>query len=175
MLLASGANFGFRRTVPHMLGISIGFSIMVLLVGLGLMGVFEAFPVAYSVLKIVSIAYLVYLAWKIANSAPPDSSDENTGVPFTFIQAALFQWVNPKAWAMALTAISVYAVDSSLGAIALVALVFGLVNLPVITIWVSIGKALRLFLQDQAKLRVFNYAMAALLIASVIPVVFGWV
>ncbi len=175
MLLASGANFGFRRTVPHMFGISIGFSIMVMLVGVGLMGVFEAFPITYTVLKIVSITYLIYLAWKIATSLPPEEKNERTGVPFSFIQAALFQWVNPKAWAMALTAISVYATDRSLSAIVLVAIVFGLVNLPVISLWVTLGKGLRLFLQDRTHLRFFNYGMAILLVASVVPVVFDWV
>jgi len=175
MLLASGANFGFRRTVPHMFGISIGFSIMVMLVGVGLMGVFEAFPITYAVLKIVSISYLIYLAWKIATSLSPEENNENIGVPFTFVQAALFQWVNPKAWAMALTAISVYAADSSLSAIVLVAIVFGFVNLPVISLWVTLGKGLRLFLQNQTHLRFFNYGMAILLVASVLPVVFDWV
>ncbi|MEE9314696.1 MAG: LysE family translocator [Rhizobiaceae bacterium] len=179
MLLASGANYGFRPTIPHMFGISIGFSIMVILVGVGLMGVFEAFPVTYIVLKVVSITYLVYLAWKIATAAPPETnaktSPEKVGKPFTFIQAALFQWVNPKAWAMALTAISVYAADRSFSAIILVGLVFGVVNLPIISLWVTMGKALRQFLQNPASLRIFNFIMASLLIASVIPVVFGWV
>ena len=183
MLLASGANFGYLRTIPHMLGVSVGFSIMVMLVGMGLMGVFEAYPLSYLVLKIVSIVYLIYLAWKIASASPPQNLSTETpqnkakitSVPFSFIQAALFQWVNPKAWAMALTAISVYATDRSLSAIGLVAIVFGVVNLPVISLWVTMGKALRLFLQDPSHLRLFNYTMASLLIASVVPVVFGWV
>ncbi|MEM8977490.1 MAG: LysE family translocator, partial [Pseudomonadota bacterium] len=113
MLMASGANYGFHRTIPHMLGIGLGFVLMVMLVGLGVIQVFDAYPLAYTLLKIVSMAYLLYLAWKIATSSPPSEAGE-TGRPITFLQAALFQWINPKAWAMALTAISVYTPSQTL-------------------------------------------------------------
>jgi threonine/homoserine/homoserine lactone efflux protein len=95
MLMASGANFGFRRTVPHMLGVAIGFTVMVLLIGLGLVQVFDAFPISYQVLKVVSVLYLLYLAWKIGTAAPAQEDENAAGTPFTFVQAALFQWVNP--------------------------------------------------------------------------------
>ena len=127
MLMASGANFGFRRSIPHMLGIGLGFTLMVLLVGAGLVQVFDRYPVSYSVLKVLSVIYLLYLAWKIAHAAPANSA-EATGVPMTFLQAAAFQWVNPKAWAMALTATTAYTPDRTMYAIVLVALVFGAVK-----------------------------------------------
>lgn len=169
MLMASGANFGFTRTVPHMAGISIGFGVMILLVGAGLVRLFDAWPVSYKLLKGLSVLYLTWLAWKIARAAPAGDS-EQTGRPMTFLQAAAFQWVNPKAWAMALTALSVYAADASLAAFALVAAVFCVVALPAITLWTVLGQQMARFLTNPARLRVFNWTMAALLIASLYPV-----
>jgi threonine/homoserine/homoserine lactone efflux protein len=169
MLMASGANFGFRRTLPHMLGVGIGFTLMVALVGVGLVQVFDAVPASYAVLKAVSVVYMMYLAWKIANAAPPDAGAA-AGTPLTFLQAALFQWVNPKAWAMALTATAVYAPSRSLAAVAVVALTFGAVNLPSVGSWVALGQQLRRLLTSRARLRAFNVAMALLLVASLYPV-----
>ncbi len=173
MLMASGANYGIRRTLPHMFGVSIGFTIMLTLVGVGLIGVFEAFPAIYDLLKVFSVFYLLYLAWKIATAAPISKIEENSGRPFTFIQAALFQWVNPKAWTMALTAISVYAPERNIVAIATVAIVFGIVNLPTISFWASLGQTMRRVLADPFKLRMFNMIMAALLVGSLVPVIFN--
>ena len=173
MLMASGANFGVRRTVPHMLGVALGFVLMAVLVGLGLVGVFEAYPLAYRVLKAVSVAYLLYLAWKIATAAPPAERPHEGGRPMTFLQAALFQWVNPKAWAMALTAVTVYAPTRSVGAIFVVGLVFGAINLPSVGAWAVLGREMRRFLTDTRRLRAFNAAMAVLLIASLVPVLWG--
>lgn len=169
MLMASGANFGFLRTIPHMLGIALGFTLMVFLVGLGLAQVFDAYPILHTILKILSVVYMGWLAWKIANSAPPKEG-ETTGTPMTFLQAAAFQWVNPKAWAMALTAVTVYSLGSSLFAIAAVAATFGMVNGPSIGTWTIIGQQLRRILTNPARLRAFNWLMAALLIASLYPV-----
>jgi threonine/homoserine/homoserine lactone efflux protein len=169
MLMASGANFGFRRTVPHMLGIGIGFAVMIVLVGLGLVRIFDAFPVTHLILTIVGVAYLLWLAWKIAHAAAPDAA--KTGAqPFTFMQAALFQWVNPKAWQMALTAITLYAPDRSATAILWVALVFALINLPSVSTWTVMGQQMRRVLSSPARLRAFNLSMAALLVASLVPV-----
>ncbi len=168
MLMASGANFGLRRTVPHMLGIGLGFTFMVLVVGAGLSGIFDAFPVSYTVLKVVSVAYLLYLAWKIANAAPIKETDD-PGRPFTFFQAAAFQWVNPKAWAMALTAISVYAPDQSLWAVVVVAAVFGLINLPCVSSWTLLGQQLARFLTNPRRQIAFNWSMAGLLVLSLYP------
>lgn len=170
MLMASGANFGFRRSIPHMLGVALGFTFMVLLVGIGLVQVFEAFPVTYTVLKVVSLVYLLYLAWKIANAAPAGGGEAVSGAPLTFIQAALFQWVNPKAWTMALTAVSIYSPSQSLAAVAFVAAVFGAVNLPCISAWTSMGLQLQRVLTSPLRLRAFNVLMALLLIGSLYPV-----
>ena len=169
MLLASGVNFGLRRTVPHMLGITLGHSLMVLLMGLGLSGLFQAVPEAMLGLKIASVGYMLWLAWKIANAAAPEGRG-HAGTPFSFLQAAAFQWVNPKAWAMSLGAISAYGGDGGAGTIALITLVFACVNLPSVAIWAAMGEGVRHWLQSPARLRAFNWTMAALLVASLIPV-----
>ena len=167
MLMASGANYGLRRTVPHMLGVSIGFSVMIALVGAGLVGLFEAWPPAFQILKVVSAVYLLWLAWKIATSPPPTSNDtDNGGRPMTFIQAALFQWVNPKAWTMALTAITVYAGTRDLAAVVAVAAVFGAINLPSVGVWAAMGQYMRRWMTDNRRRRAFNWGMAVLLVAS---------
>ncbi len=171
MLLASGANFGFRRSLPHMLGISLGFALMALLVGLGLAQVFEVYPVLKLVLKVLSVAYMLFLAWKIANAAAPKAVDA-VGKPFTFLQAAAFQWVNPKAWAMALTAVTVYAPNQEFAVIAVVAAVFSVVNLPSVTFWAVLGQQAQRFLINHRRLRVFNITMAVLLVASLYSVLF---
>ena len=168
MLMASGANFGIKRTLPHWLGIGIGFTAMIVLVGLGLIQVFDAFPITYTILKVLSVGYLLYLAWKIANAAPPAEADE-TGKPFSFLQACAFQWVNPKAWAMALTAISVYTPTQGVSAILLTALIFGVINLPACSSWMFIGQQMRRFLTNPKRLRAFNILMAVLLVASLYP------
>ncbi len=172
MLMASGANFGWVRTLPHMLGISVGFVVMVALVGVGLAQVFTAYPLVFKVLQVVSLGYLLFLAWKIATAAGPANS-KASGKPFTFIQAALFQWVNPKAWAMALTAMSVYTPSSEVFAVLMTALVFGAVNLPCITLWALLGTQVQRVLTNPDRLRVFNSVMALLLVGSLLPVVFS--
>lgn len=171
MLLASGANFGFRRSVPHMLGISLGFALMALLVGIGLAQVFELYPVLKLVLKVLAVVYMLYLAWKIANAAAPKAVF-GAGKPFTFLQAAAFQWVNPKAWAMALTAVTVYAPNQELVVIAVVAGVFSAVNLPSVTFWAVLGQQAQRVLTNQRRLRVFNVTMAVLLVGSLYSVLF---
>nr|WP_323776983.1 LysE family translocator [Amylibacter sp.] len=169
MLMASGANFGFWRSIPHMLGIGIGFTIMIILVGLGLIRLFDLFPVSYTILKVFSIAYLTWLAWKIANAAPPKTG-ESSGTPMTFVQAALFQWVNPKAWSMALTAITAYAPERTVWSILLVGLVFGVINLPCVSTWTVMGQQIRRLLSRPRWLRAFNIGMAVLLLLSALPV-----
>ena len=171
MLMASGANFGFSRSLQHMFGIAIGFTGMIVLVGLGLMGLFEAFPASYDILKAASILYLLWLAWKIATAAAPEGQSTDA-TPMTFLQAAAFQWVNPKAWTMALTALSVYAPDQALRSILLVAFIFGAINLPCISCWTVLGQQMRRILTNAARLRLFNWIMALLLVASLFPVIF---
>lgn len=172
MLMASGANFGFRRTIPHKLGVGIGFTLMIVLVGIGLVQIFDLYPISHQILKVVSVIYLFWLARKIANAAPPEGDVANESTPITFIQAALFQWVNPKAWTMALTAITAYTPNQTLGSVIWVALVFGIVNLPSVSLWTVLGEQMARFLTSAARLRAFNWLMAALLVASLYPVVF---
>lgn len=171
MLMASGANFGYRRTFPHILGILIGFSVMVLMVGFGLMAMFEAFPALYNGLKIVSVAYLLWLAWKIANAASPKATSAG-GRPLTFLQAAAFQWVNPKAWAVGLSTITLCAPDRSPLSTALVMCAFALVSLPANSLWAWIGTMVKRWLSNQRRLMIFNITMALLLVASLYPALF---
>jgi threonine/homoserine/homoserine lactone efflux protein len=170
MLMASGANFGFRRTVPHMFGIGIGFAFMIFCVGVGLMQVFDQFPILHTILKVVSVAYLLWLAWKIANATAPQGAKNTDAKPLTFLQAALFQWVNPKAWTMALTAITVYTEDQTARSVLIVSLAFGIVNFPSVSIWTVLGQQLARFLTSAARLRAFNWTMAMLLVLSLYPV-----
>jgi len=165
MLMASGANYGFRRTVPHMLGVGLGFTFMVAAVGLGIAGLIASVPMLETGLKGLSVVYLLYLAWRIANAAPPREA-ATRGRPMTFLEAASFQWVNPKAWAMALGAVSLYAPSHDLTPVLLVALVFGAVNLPSVSVWVTLGQGLRRWLTTPGRLRAFNVTMAVLLLAS---------
>ena len=171
MLMASGANFGLQRTIPHMLGVGIGFSLMVILVGLGIIQVFERFPLTYDILKYCSVAYLLWLAYKIARSSEAIEEHRAGDKPMTFMQAVLFQWVNPKAWTMALTAISVYAPSKSVESIFLVALIFGLVNIPSVSSWAVLGQQMKRLLTNFNRLRVFNGTMALLLVLSLYPVI----
>ena len=172
MLMSSGTRFGLVPTLPHLFGVTLGFVLMILCVGAGLIRMFEVLPALHDVLKLASIVYLLWLSWKIATapvtmSAAPGSGDR----PLTFVQAALFQWLNPKAWTMALGAISAYVPAAHpVSGLMLVALVFGLVNLPSCGIWAAAGVQLRHFMSDPAKLRLFNWAMAAALVASLVPV-----
>lgn len=168
MLMASGANFRFRRSLPHLAGITLGFAFMVFLVGIGIVAVFDRIPVAYTILKYASAAYLLWLAWRIANAAPPDPSYA-PGKPFTFIQAAAFQWVNPKAWTMALTAATVYMPQQTLFWAVVIAAIFGLIGAPCMVFWTLLGQEMRRFLNTPGRLRVFNITMAVILVASLIP------
>ena len=170
MLLASGVNFGLRRTVPHMLGISLGHALMVFLVGLGLASIFKAWPPALTLLKLASVAYMLWLAWKIAHAGSPGAGRVRAE-PMTFLQAAAFQWVNPKAWAMALGAVSAYVTEPSVWAYAAVAGTFACVNLPSVSVWAGAGQAVRRWLEAPGRLRAFNCSMAGLLVLSLWPVV----
>jgi threonine/homoserine/homoserine lactone efflux protein len=169
MLLASGVNFGFRRTLPHMLGIGGGFAFLLLCVGFGLGAVLRQAPALHLAIKIVGVAYLLYLAWKIATSGPIEDR-EGKAVPMTFLQAAAFQWVNPKAWFMAVTAMSVYTIPTNyVVSVVLISTVFAVINVPCISLWAGMGVALRKLLSDPRTLRWFNITMALLLAASLWP------
>jgi threonine/homoserine/homoserine lactone efflux protein len=169
MLLASGVNFGFRRTVPHMLGIGAGFASLLLAVGFGLGALLTAFPALDLALKLAGGAYLLVLAWKIAASRSLGEAGE-AARPMSFGEAAAFQWVNPKAWVMAVTAMAVYtSPEAPFLSVLLVAAAFALVNLPSVSAWAGFGMALRGFLADPVRLKWFNVAMGLLLAASLWP------
>ena len=170
MLASSGLTFGVQRTVPHLLGVSLGFAAMVLLVGLGLGAVFVREPMVYEILKYVGAAYLLYLAWKIANAGAMREGASRSR-PFTFLQAAMFQWVNPKAWVMAVGIIATYTPQQSFfGNLLIAALACGIINLPCVGLWVLFGSTLRRWLHRPGVVRGFNTAMALLLVASLYPV-----
>lgn len=169
MLLASGANFGLRATVPHLLGVVFGFLALLLAVGFGLGGLFTAYPVLHEVLKWVGGAYLVYLAVRLAMSRSI-STGKSSGRPMTFFEAFLFQAVNPKGWAMALGAVMAFVPPQHyLANILIAAAVFGTLNAPCVVAWTSFGVGLRRFLDRPRALRAFNISMAILLVASLYP------
>ncbi|EAR51585.1 transporter, LysE family putative [Oceanicola granulosus HTCC2516] len=171
MLMASGANFGVRRTLPHMLGIALGLVSMILLLGFGLAQVFERLPAAGTVLKALAIAYLLYLAWRIATAEPrPDAAPGAEARPMTALEAAAFQWVNPKAWAMALTGVTVYLPDRTALTILVAAALFFAVCLPCVSLWAALGQQLRRVLTNPARRRAFNVTMALLLVATLWPI-----
>lgn len=170
MLLASGVNFGFNRTIPHMLGITCGFFVLVVAVGFGLGAVFQTYPLLYTILRYVGAAYLLYLAWKIAHSGPVSDSEQSEGKPISYLGAAAFQWVNPKAWIMAIGAISTYTpMQGYFTNVIMIAAVFALINLPSVSVWAACGTLLRNVLKDRRWLRLFNWGMAALLVVSLYP------
>ncbi len=176
MLFASGVNHGIRRTIPHLLGVTLGFTIMQLAVGLGVGMIFEAVPGLYSTLRALGVSYMFYLAWRIGTSTPPAEPEaaapapQAAGRPMTFLEASAFQWVNPKAVMMCVTAASTYAPPDKpiLGAF-IVTGVFFVAGMPCVALWVLLGRVMRGLLQDRRRLMAFNWAMAALLAASVAP------
>jgi len=172
MVAASGVNFGFRRTIPHMLGIAVGFAVMNLAVGLGLGRVFETYPQIHVVLKYLSISYLVFLAWKIANSGPVEEGGKRPK-PFSFLQAAAFQWVNPKAWAVAVGAVATFTTvgGNLLGEVLVMSLIFLLWTIPSASIWIYFGTVIGRLLHTPERLKAFNWFMAGLLLLSLVPAV----
>ena len=171
MLMASGANFGLRRTLPHMLGVALGFGLMVALLGLGVDRLIAGSPQLALAMKWVSMAYMLWLAWKIAHASGPIGKGDVAARPMSFLAACAFQWINPKAWMMGLGALSAYSAGA--GGALMVALIFTLVNLPSVAIWAAMGQGLRGVLQEPGRLRLFNRVMAVLLVVSMAPVVIG--
>ncbi len=171
LVASSGVNFGFRRTMPHILGITFGFPLMLLAVGLGFAKIFIALPMLHVALKYSSIVYLLYLAWRIATASQADSV-RGTAKPITFLQAAAFQWTNGKAWVAVVSAVTTYTVVNSslplqICAIAALALA---VSFASVSCWTLFGHFLRDYLHTELRRRLFNYGMAALLLLSIIPV-----
>ena len=168
MLLASGANFGLHRSLPHMLGIILGFPAMIFLVGLGALRLFDRWPALHNVLLAASVAYMIWLAWKIAHASPPAEARQQ-GRPLTFLQSAGFQWINPKAWTMALGAITLYAASRDLASLLWVVGTYVAAGVLSTTVWTTLGRQLRRLLRAPGQLRLFNRVMAVLLLASLVP------
>ena len=170
MLMASGLNFGLARTLPHGFGVPLGFGFMVLVVGFGLGAFFAAFPIAYQVLKYVGAAYLLYLAGRIAIATSAHGNNARAR-PFTFLQAVAFQWVNAKAWVMAIGAVTAYAgITAFPFNTVLIAAIFTVLGTASSFTWVLFGTGLKRIVTDPRSIRIFNLVMAALLAASLIPV-----
>jgi threonine/homoserine/homoserine lactone efflux protein len=169
MLLASGVNFGFARTLPHIIGVIAGYSFLLLVVGLGLGQAVFAHPLAYHALRIAGALYLVWLAWKIA-TAQGATAGAARGSPLTFLQAAAFQWINMKGVLVAVSAVAAFirptAFVATLGWLLFVAT---LATITSTIIWTLFGSGLRGLLTDRRKARIFNLVMAALLLASLYP------
>ncbi len=171
MLLASGVNFGFRRTLPHILGISAGVALLMVSVGFGLGEAFRRIPMLYDILATASVVYLLYLAWKIGTSGEVKLR-KGEQRPMRFYEAIAFQWINPKAWMMVLTAATTIRLSADFGMNAvLMAVVFYVIGLPCICLWAAFGTGVRRFLSDARRLRAFNIVMALLLVASLYPMV----
>ena len=173
MIMTSGLNFGTRRSMPHLMGICLGFTIMVIVVGLGFGVLFEKLPILHELIKIAGVIYLLYLSWLIASASGGDESKESASQPLSFLQAASFQWVNPKAWIMASGAIAAY---SSMGSTMLpqvlfIATAFLVVAFPCVGIWLYFGTALKQVLKKQQWRTWFNRVMALLLVISILPII----
>lgn len=205
MLMASGVHFGYRRTLPHLMGVQLGFGFTLIAVGLGLHAVLAQFPAFYDLVRFAGGAYMVWMAWSlvsarpavqmpgdIAHSEPKVPALQAASVhaahprrqalegaqdearPLSFWGAVLFQWVNPKAWVMAVTIMSAYVPPGAgLLQIAPLGLMFAVLGFPCSSVWVGFGSALRSYLQDAFRMRVFNCSMAAALLASLYPMLAG--
>ena len=171
MLASSGARFGLARTLPHVGGVTLGFPVMIFLVGLGLASILLASPLLQLAMKSVSCAYLLWMAFQIARS---DSTKESSGrgKPLTFLQAAAFQWINPKAWLMAVGAISAYTTAGGrlYWEVAIIAAVSLVVSIFSTLTWAAFGAGIRRWLRSATALRCFNIAMALSLVASMVPI-----
>jgi len=172
MMMASGLNFGVRASLPHWFGIIIGVPTMFFAVGFGLGYLFETYPLLHQLIKIVGIAYLLYLAWLVANAAPAVASDRTK--PLSFTQAALFQCINPKSWVIFSSAIATFTTGSAdiYQQILVIGLVFFLFTIPSTGSWLLFGSLLQRIINNPRHQKIFNVTMALLLVASIAPIVY---
>ncbi len=178
LLMTSGVNHGFRKTIPHLLGVTFGFAMLVLGTGLGLNELFSRFPAIYQAMKWFCAVYFVYLAWKLS-TAPTGPMTQAATDPapreaWRFRDGVAFQWINPKGWIMAIGTFSSYV--PAVGGVRLVigaALLFALICFPSFILWVTFGSRLRRYLEQGNRRRIFNIGMAMLLLASLIPLFAG--
>jgi threonine/homoserine/homoserine lactone efflux protein len=171
MVLSSGLTYGFRPTLPHIAGITIGCAFMIAAVGLGFGAIFAAYPVLQTILKYAGAAYLIYLAAVIAMSEPVTPGQDNGRGPMSFWGAVLFQWVNVKGWVMVIGTITAYAGIASfpwnIVIQVMLSLLLGVVST---SIWTLSGSSLRSLVTSPRAVRAFNIVMAVLLLASLYPV-----
>ena len=173
--MASGVNHGILASAPHLLGIAVGVPTMFLAVGFGLSYTFEQISWLHGLIQVLGVLYLLYLAWLIANSSKVSFSSDESSKPFTFLQAALFQWVNPKAWMLGTGAIATFTtVGGDMNSqIWIMAAVFFLMTLPSVFVWLVFGSWLKNMLTKPSHLVIFNRTMGGLLVLSVLPVLKG--
>jgi threonine/homoserine/homoserine lactone efflux protein len=169
LLMASGMNHGFRRSLPLIFGVALGFPLMIGLVGLGLGGIFKVYPLLYVALKYTGAAYMLYLAWKIATAKPAGDSGF-AAKPMGFLQMCLFQWVNPKGWIMAVTALSAYTLaEDYYTGVAVVVGTFVVMGITSAITWTGFGAILKSTMTDPRYFRIINVSLAVLLVASLVP------
>ena len=171
MLAASGANYGFKRTIPHLIGVTTGFLSLVFASGIGLSGLFAALPQLYDIMRVLSLFFLVYLAWKIANAGPIEETSSSK--PLSFGAAFMFQWVNPKATTVTISVITAYttSADGFLTDLILIVFIFGIATIISTIAWTIAGQFIGHYLQQKRRRQIFNYSMAGLLVAALLPVI----
>jgi threonine/homoserine/homoserine lactone efflux protein len=169
MLSASGVVFGFNRTVPHLLGVAVGFTLLLVVCASGVGALLVGLPAASLSLKVFGSAYLLYLAWSYRNALAPQAKAASAR-PMKFAEAVAFQFVNPKAWIMGLTAASVFVPDYEPRylAVAVMCGVFSIVNLPCIATWAALGATLKRWLAEDRWRKLFSGAIALLMVYSVV-------
>lgn len=171
MLAASGANYGFRQSIPHIAGITAGFMLLIFSAGLGLAKLFTTFPDLHNILRILSLGFLIYLAWKIANAGP--IKDANSSKPLSFAPAFAFQWVNPKGVTVTISTITAYTGGSATPYfdLGVIMVIFTATTIGSTVAWALTGQMIGRFLKNDRARRGFNYAMAGLLVISLLPVI----
>ena len=171
MLMASGSVFGLKRTLPHMAGVVLGFGAMTIAVGLGLAQVLRASPLLFVVLRWAAAAYILYIAWRMVTAKGPGVGVADAK-PMSFLGAVAFQWVNPKAWVMALGAVGTYAEQGRFVTdVLIIGLAYTLINVPSALIWIGFGSSIRRWFRKPNHLKAFNWTMATLLVFSMYPLV----
>jgi len=172
MLTASGKNFGFIKTIPHMLGVVLGYLTLLTVLGLGLITIFEQYPIVQEILKYIGACYLLYLAYRIYSSG--NNNDPSKSRPFTFIEITLFQYVNPKGIMMGITSISIYTdfqnyefINSFFEGMMFIFLSYTIANIIAVVSWTTIGVTLDSFIKSNKAIKRFNTIMAILLVLTI--------
>jgi threonine/homoserine/homoserine lactone efflux protein len=175
LFLSSGLTFGYKATIPHIIGVIVGFPLMTLMVGLGLGQIFASYPIILTILKIISILYLLWMAYHMANITGNANDDKNKqDRPLSFLQAVMFQWVNPKAWIMAISSISVFttSIEYKYQQLLVVTFLYFIVGFVSTNFWTLGGVLLKKFINSAKTVRMINIILAIFMLVSVLPFVF---